>query len=310
MNFLSQIENTPFVALCFCIFTALLTLVVFIWGLFKKTPMIIAFNNRMRSLWILILLFSPVFMGKKLVSCLLFAALSLVAITEYRKMLSNKQLNNCKNPLVYVFLALQYVALYADMQILFVSLIPLSIFLLIPFVGIFYREIKDVWQICVNDYIGLLLTVYAMSYMCAYTTSPQLQPYNGNGLLLFVLILTLMSDFFQAICGFLCGKHFLVPNLSPNKTWEGLIGGGILTAGLSWLMGIYLTPFDSVKLLCLGFLLNVAGFCGDVTISAIKRCIGVKDCSNLLPGHGGLLDRFDSILLTSPILFWYVVWFN
>lgn len=306
MNFLSQLENTSFVAVCFCVFMAILTLVVYVFRLCKKTPMLIAFNKRMLTLWVLILCFVPVFLFGSLVSCLFFAALSMVAITEYRQMMFRNQENKQQNILIYVFLALQYIALYTNMQILFVALIPFSIFLLIPFEGIFNRDNKQIWQNCVNDYVGLLLTVYAMSYMCAYTTFPQI--YNGKGLLLFVLILTLMSDFFQAICGYLFGKHNLTPILSPHKTWEGLIGGGILTALLAWLMGIYVTPFDKIELLVLGFVLNMAAFCGDVTISAIKRYVGVKDCSNLLPGHGGFLDRFDSILLVAPVLFWYVLW--
>lgn len=308
MFYLQQLDNIPFVSLCFCTFMALLTLIVFIWSLFKKMPMLIAFNKRMMSLWVLIILFVPVFIFDHSIACLFFAVLSLIALTEYRKMMFRLHPDQSQGLVLYVFLALQYIALYMDVQSMFFALIPFSIFLLIPFVGIVYRNDQEIWQKCTNDYIGLLLTVYAMSYMCAYITFPQMQLCGGKGLLLFVLILTLMGDFFQAICGFLWGKHFLVPSLSPHKTWEGLLGGGILTAILSWLMGIYLTPFSGLKLLCLGFILNIAAFCGDVTISAIKRYVGVKDCSNLLPGHGGLLDRFDSILLTSPIFFWYTMW--
>ena len=305
MNFLEQINNISFVALYFYIFTAILTLIVFVLNLFKKIPMLIAFNKRMLTLWVLILLFTLAFVGGKEVCCIFFSILSLMAITEYHKMTINKQRDKRINPLIYGFWALQYISLYMNMQTLFIIIIPFAIFLLIPFVGIFFRDDKNIWQKCVNDYVGLMLTVYAMSYMCAYMTFPQM--HNGVGLLLFVLILTLMSDFFQAICGFLWGKHFLVPHLSPHKTWEGLIGGGILSAGLSWLMGTYLTSFGKIDLLCMGFFLNFVAFCGDVTISAVKRYVGVKDCSNLLPGHGGLLDRFDSILFTSPLLFWYAM---
>ena len=153
-----------------------------------------------------------------------------------------------------------------------------------------------------------MLTVYALSYMCAFLTLPLSDETDGAALLLFVLILTLMSDLFQAICGFLCGKHNVVPMLSPHKTWEGLIGGGLLTAILSWIAGRYLTPFTVLELLVFGFVLNFAAFCGDITVSAIKRYVGVKDSGKLLPGHGGLLDRFDSIMLTAPLLFWYVLW--
>lgn len=309
MSFLSQLDDTSFVAVCFCFFNLLLTLIVRIWSYYKKTPMLTAFNKRMATLWVLILLFVPVFVCGKAVSCLFFTALSAVGLAEYQKMTALKQQGSVHNFWVYAFLLLQYAAIYFDQRVLFTVLIPFSLFLLIPFSGIVYRQEKEVWQKCVNDYIGLMLTVYAMSHMCGYICLEQMQDNNGRGLLLFILILTLMSDFFQAICGFLCGRHYVTPVLSPHKTWEGLIGGGLLTAGLSYVMGKYLTPFAPAELLIGGFVLNFAAFCGDVTISAVKRYAGVKDSSNLLPGHGGLLDRFDSILLTAPCLFWYVIWY-
>ena len=309
MSWLSQLDNVAFVTVCFCIFTAALTLFVLVWSCFKKSSALIMFNKRMATLWVLILLFALALGGGKLTSCLFFAALSAVGLAEYQTMVGRMRQDNFHNPLIYVFWAAQYAALYFDVRVVFVALIPFALFFLIPFFGIVYRQRQDIWQICLSDYVGLMLTVYAMSYMFAYIAFEQMQAQNGVALLLFILILTLMSDFFQAICGFLCGRHYVAPLLSPHKTWEGLIGGGFLTAGLAYILGKYLTPFSLSELLIGGFVLNIAAFCGDVTISAIKRYAGVKDSSRLLPGHGGLLDRFDSILLTAPLLFWYVIWY-
>jgi len=127
------------------------------------------------------------------------------------------------------------------------------------------------------------------------------------GLLVYILILSLMCDFFQAIFGQTIGKHKILPKISPNKTWEGLIGGTLLTGVLSYSMGIYLTPYGASELFILGCCLGLCCFGADVTISSIKRWIGVKDTGKLLPGHGGLMDRFDSILLSAPVLFFYTV---
>lgn len=309
MNYLLQLENIPFVAACFYIFTAVLTLFVLIWSLFKKSPALVMFNKRMASLWVLILLFTAALTLGKTVSCVFFAALSFIGLNEYQKMTARVRQGGRSNPLLYVFCVAQYASLYFDSRVLFAVMIPFSIFLLVPFFGMVHRQDKRIWQNSLSDYAGLMLTVYAMSFMYAYLAFSQIQARNGTALLVFVLILTLMSDFLQAICGFLCGRHYVTPLLSPHKTWEGLIGGGLLTAGLSCLMGRYLTSFSVSELLFGGFALNLAAFCGDVTISAVKRYAGVKDSSRLLPGHGGLLDRFDSILLTAPLLFWYVVWY-
>lgn len=301
-------DGINFVAFCFCIFTAILTISVFIWNKCQSSPVLMMFNKRMISLWGLIVFFAVVFVGGRGIACLCLATLSLWGLYEYNSMIAQKHRFKTQSYLPYVFALLQYAALYSGNDFAFCALIPLSIFILIPYIGIVHRKVTDIGIKCVFDYLGLMLTVYALSYMCAFLTLPLSDQASGAALLLFILILTLMSDFFQAICGFLCGKHALVPTLSPHKTLEGLLGGGLLTAVLAWAMGIYLTPFAVTELFILGFVLNIAAFGGDVTISAIKRYVGVKDSGSLLPGHGGLLDRFDSIMLTAPLLFWYVLW--
>ena len=111
MNFISQLENTPFVALYFCFFMAILTLIVYIWSKVKKTTGLISFNKRMCSLWVLILLFTVAFISGKLGACIFFALLSLVALAEYKKMIAIKYNYKQQNPLIYVCLALQYIAL-------------------------------------------------------------------------------------------------------------------------------------------------------------------------------------------------------
>lgn len=296
-----------FVALCFCIFTAMLTLGVFIASRRRNSEMLTMFNKRMATLWVIIALFALAFVGGKAFGCLFFAAVSVVGLREYNAMIALRHQFETRSFLPYIFVVLQYLALYCGNDFVFCALIPLSIFLLVPYAGMTNRTAADIGLKSLFDYVGLMVTVYALSYMCAFLNLSLSDEADGAALLLFVLILTLMSDFFQAICGFLWGKHRIVPTLSPNKTLEGLLGGGVLTGILAWITGKYLTPFGTVELLVLGFVLNFAAFCGDVTVSAIKRYAGVKDSGKLLPGHGGLLDRFDSIMLTAPLLFWYVL---
>lgn len=302
MNMLTELDNLPFVAVCFYIFTAILTLLVLLWSCFKKSEALTTFNKRMATLWVLILLFTAALSFGKLPICILCIIFSIIGLAEYEKLTSPQQQFSFSYPLLYGLIIAQYAAIYFGSTAVFLALIPLSVFILVPYNGIVHPNQSDIWPTCLKDHAGLLLTVYAMSYMAAFPAI-----LDHADLLVFVLILTLMSDFFQAICGFLCGRHHIVPTVSPHKTWEGLIGGGILSAGLACIMGKYLTPYTISELAVLGFVLNVCAFCGDVTISAIKRHAGVKDSSNLLPGHGGFLDRFDSILLTAPILFWHTI---
>jgi len=129
-------------------------------------------------------------------------------------------------------------------------------------------------------------------------------------MLLCILILTVFNDYAQFLFGKSLGKHKIIPKVSPNKTWEGFIGGVIATTIMALFLVPYLTPSSIVLAGGAGFVIAVTGFLGDVTMSAIKRDIGVKDTSSLLPGHGGILDRLDSLVFTAPLFFHYTVFMN
>ena len=110
--------------------------------------------------------------------------------------------------------------------------------------------------------------------------------------------------------GKLTGRHKVIPKVSPNKTWEGFWGGLTTTTVLAALLAPQLTPLSLTESVCAGLLIGCGGFIGDVTISALKRDIGVKDSGSLLPGHGGILDRIDSLTFTAPLLFHFVYYLH
>jgi phosphatidate cytidylyltransferase len=131
----------------------------------------------------------------------------------------------------------------------------------------------------------------------------------GPQLLLFLILLVVAADVGAYFAGRSFGHNKLAPKVSPGKTWEGLVGGVATTTALSGVLAPWLTPLSLPHSLVVGLLLGVAGFVGDITISAIKRDLGIKDSGTMLPGHGGILDRLDSLTYTAPVFFHYVRFF-
>jgi phosphatidate cytidylyltransferase len=125
-------------------------------------------------------------------------------------------------------------------------------------------------------------------------------------LLLFLVLLTELNDIFQYLWGKSFGHLKIAPHVSPKKTWAGLFGGVGTTTLLAAVVGPWLTFMDWQHALVAGLIIGIAGFAGDLSISAIKRDLGVKDSGTALPGHGGILDRIDSLTYTAPLFFHYV----
>ncbi len=155
-------------------------------------------------------------------------------------------------------------------------------------------------------------TVYSIGYLAVYLVLPVSQNPSGGGvgLLLSILFLTVFNDFSQYLFGKLFGRHKIIPKVSPNKTWKGFWGGVVTTSVLAVIIAPHLTPLTFYEALFAGVFISLLGFTGDVTMSAIKRDIGVKDSGTLLPGHGGILDRLDSLIFTAPVFFHYVVYLH
>ena len=128
--------------------------------------------------------------------------------------------------------------------------------------------------------------------------------------LFYLFALTAINDICQFVSGKRFGQHPIAPRSSPNKTWEGLFGGIIGSSIFSVLLGLHLELASAVHLACLGFALAIIGFFGDLVFSNTKRLLGIKDFSQLIPGHGGILDRVDSLVFTAPALYlWLSYWF-
>lgn len=170
--------------------------------------------------------------------------------------------------------------------------------------------------------LAVLLAVVGPSFVVGIASlpAPEALPGTPMGWLVFLLVLTELNDIAQALSGRALGSHALAPRISPTKTWEGFWGGLAVTVLAAVLLGPLLTSYGHAApsgtappwlwSATAGLLVGLAGVAGDLTASALKRRAGAKDSGTLLPGHGGVLDRFDSLALAAPSFFFltYLLW--
>lgn len=149
----------------------------------------------------------------------------------------------------------------------------------------------------------------SVSHVAFLMTLSETNTKAGALLVIFLVVATELNDISQYLWGKSLGKIRVTPKVSPNKTLAGLLGGILTTTLLAAIFGPLLTPMNWIHSLSAGVIISLSGFCGDVVMSAIKRDFGVKDSGKLLPGHGGILDRLDSLIYTAPLFFHFYYYF-
>ena len=287
----------------------LITSAAYILGLMKKDTE--NFKTRMRSFWIIVFLFTAAFIFNKATAVFFIMLISYLALKEFFSMIPTRRSDRRVLLWAYLSIPIQYYFLYIDWIVMFYLFIPLYLFILIPLRMVIIGDTEGFLKSCGTIHWGLMTCVYAIGYFAAYLAIPdEINPSGGAlGLLLFILILTLFNDFTQYLFGKMFGKNKIIPKVSPNKTWEGFFGGVVSTTILSVALSQFLTPLTLLQSVIIGLGFSVIGFFGDVTMSAIKRDMGVKDTGALLPGHGGILDRLDSMIFTVPLFFHYIAYY-
>lgn len=203
----------------------------------------------------------------------------------------------------YLALPLQYFLVGIEWYGLYSILIPVYAFLLLPILAATGGDTQRFLERASKVQWGLMICVYCISHVPALLTLP-IPGFEGQNMMLiaFLVIVVQGSDVLQYIWGKLLGKHKVAPVLSPSKTWEGLIGG-VASATLLGMALHGITPFSPWQAAGMAFLICVMGFFGGLVMSAIKRDRGVKDWGHMIEGHGGMLDRVDSVIFAAPIFF-------
>jgi phosphatidate cytidylyltransferase len=203
----------------------------------------------------------------------------------------------------FVVLPGQYYLVSIEWYGLFAIFIPVYVFLLLPVVAALRGEVKELMARVAQLQWGLMIAVYCLSYVPALLTL-RTPGFAEKKLLLvaFLVLVVQASDVLQYVWGKLFGRRPIGPRLSPSKTVEGFLGG-VLSATLIGAALWRLARFTPGEAALMALIITLMGFCGGLVMSALKRDRGVKDWGWMIAGHGGMLDRPDSVIFAAPVFF-------
>lgn len=306
------------------------------------------FNLRIRAWWVLCAVLAAAFLLGRPATVVLFGSLSFWALREFITLTPTRMADHRALFWVFfLFTPLQYVLIGFNNYALYSILIPVYAFLFIPARIAMAGDYKRYLERCAKIQAGLMICVYCLSHapallyleiappapqqsqaeanQSAAADAPQTEepaPAGGSTgnaslgqstnarLLFFFLLVVTLGDAFQYASEKLLGKHVIAPAISPNRTWEGYLGG-VACATLFGAAMWWATPFEPWEAAIMSVVITTMGFAGGMTMSAIKRDRGVKDYGTLIEGHGGVLDRIDSTCFAAPIFFHFTrFWFT
>ena len=267
--------------------------------------------QRIQTWWLIVFLFSSAILLSSGVSLFFFGLISFLALKEFFTLAPTRRVD--RKVLFYIYLAIPIQYLWAGITWygMFIIFVPVYMFLFVPMRMVLTGHSKGFLKAAGILHWGVMVTIFSLSHLGYLLMLPdEVNPQGGSaGMVLFLVILTQLNDVFQFCWGKTLGRRKILPTISPGKTWEGFLGGVATTTVLSLILAPWLTPMNHLLAFCAGVGIGCFGFMGDVCVSAVKRDLGLKDTSQLLPGHGGILDRVDSLTYTAPLFFHFVHFF-
>ncbi len=282
-------------------------------------------RERLRSLgtwWVLFLLLVTIVVLGRPAAVVLFAMASLQGLREYRHLTQRRIVATRLWWWAYLAVPIHYALVYDGATWLFFTFIPVWVFVVLLTSLVATGKTSDFLEQSGITFLGLMQIVFLLSHAALVMSLPANAhfPSGTIGLFVYLIVLTESNDIAQAIWGRRFGRRKIVPLVSPNKTWEGMLLGTATTTVLAVVLAGPLTPFVDFPTsmeppgltipyfpaAMVGLLIAIGGFFGDITISAMKREVGAKDSGDLLPGQGGILDRIDSLTFTAPLFFYFI----
>lgn len=274
-----------------------------------QNPVIENLNARINAWWVMVICLALAFIAGKPGVVLLFALCSFAALREFLTLTTHNRADHWSLvACFFLILPLQYWFLATDWYGMYSIFIPVYAFLLLPVVSALRGSTKDFLIRVSETQWALMICVYCASHVPALLYL-QIPGFEGRNVILiaYLIFVVQLSDVLQYVWGKLIGRTKVAPNLSPSKTWEGLVGGTLSATAIGTAL-YWMTPFPPLEAAGMCLLITLMGFFGGLVMSAIKRDRGIKDWGHLIAGHGGFLDRLDSVIFAAPIFFHVTRW--
>ena len=270
-------------------------------------PVIDNLNARLRSWWVMLLIVVAAFAIGETGVTALFGFVSFIALREFLRIVDpTPDVPPVPTAALIAIVAAQYALVYLGVSVVVSCCLPAFLLptLLMVTSASSALDARRWWRRVAILQAGVMICVFCISHVAALLTV-HIPGYEDRSLtlVLFLLVVVQSSDVLQYVFGRLLGRRKVAPRISPSKTWAGVIGGIASATALGAVLAP-ITPFSTAQAAVLAFVVTSAGFCGGLALSAIKRARGAKDWGRLISGHGGVLDRVDSVVLAAPVFFY------
>lgn len=277
-------------------------------------------THRLRTWWLIVTLIGLALAWSITTMIVLLAFVSFLTLKEFLSMTPTRKADRRVLFYAYLSVIVQYVVAGNGWYGIFMAFIPVIMFAWLPTRMWLIGKTEGFLRAAGTLHWGLMITVFCISHTAILlvfqaSEAPRVAPdypsligktYPGPGLLVLLMLLTQLNSFFHELWGNALGFTKVSPTVSPRKTYGGLIGGVLSTILVAVIVGPALTLLDTPRALIAGLLIGVAGFAGDLCVSALKRDLKISNFGATLPGHGGVLDRVDSMVFTAPLFFHFI----
>lgn len=265
-------------------------------------------ESKIRFWWVILFGFlAGVVIGDKFL-LILIAFVCFLALKEFLSITPSRRADRRVLFFAYLTIPLQFYWIWIGWYGMFVVFIPVYVFLFLPLPMTLISEPAGFLRALSLLTWIIMTAVFSLSHLGFLLVLPDsLNPAAGGiGLAFFLVVLVQVNDAAQFIFGGITRNRKVIPKLSASRTWSGLVGGIGLTVLVAWLLAPWLTPFSSIEAIGLGVLVAITGLIGYVVFTAIKRDLEFEDRGTMTPGHGGILNRIDSLVYTAP-LFYHII---